>query len=533
MLVKFFCRRSVLLGGLTATLAVAVLVSADAATTPEQAVKATEPIAQPPHADAASGGAGERQDASAAPAAIPPGGAAAGPASPTDRGGRSPLEPWDRPDPDPAPAGETIPGPDAATLDELAELVDELAAIAAAWNPAGRAALAVRLPDGSLFGFNEHRPHVSASAAKPIWAAAAIAGAGVEAVEPLAHGALAQSSNYEAGNIIDLVGIDAVNTWTGEVAGLADTNLAAWRFGGDRVSRSVLAGGSRANLITAADLASFYARLRRGDLLSPAGTAALESWLRDTPRGATASEAVTGALLTRLPETVSTRATHKTGWLPPYCCTVDLRLLIDGGVVPLPDGGWFAMAAITDRVEFYNLSLRWVGLAACRVYVLLADDGSHRCERSGDGVPRPDLWRPPPEPDPEADLDPDPGTEVDSETEAEADPDPGTGVDSETEAEADPDPGTGMDSETEAEADPDPGTGVDGETGTDMEPDTGTDMEPDPLPEPEPAVTDADGSAPETPPTESTEPAPETGPQPEAEPANDEADEPQGGEESG
>ena len=165
------------------------------------------------------------------------------------------------------------------------------------------------------------------------------------------------------------------------------------------MAESVIASGTRANLTTVADLALFYARLRRGELLDPDGVAALEGWLRATARGSTAPGAVNGSLLARLPEEVAAAAVHKTGWLPPYCCRGDVRLVIDAGTVPLPDGGWFAIAAVSDRGAAYNLSVDWVELAACRVYVLLAGDTSHACELPGDGTPRPELWPPPPEPE--------------------------------------------------------------------------------------------------------------------------------------
>ncbi len=321
---------------------------------------------------------------------------------------------------DAGPADEDDPGalPPVAGLspdmaDRLTLLLDELARLAGEWDPAARASLAVVAPDGTLYGFNEARQHISASAVKPIWTAAAIDLAGLAAVAPLAPAALVQSDNFAAGEIIDLIGIDAVNTWSAEVAGTTGSHLAAWYFGTDRVAQSVIDGGSRANLTTVGDLAHFYAGLRRGDLLDSNGFASLAEWLRATDRGSTPAGTVRGALLARLPGEVATAAIHKAGWLPPYCCAAEVRLMLDAGVIPLPGGSWFAIAAASDRGDLYNLSVRWVSLAACRVYTLLADDGSHDCDRSGDGVPRPDLWQPPPEPEPEADGAGEPPSEPD------------------------------------------------------------------------------------------------------------------------
>ena len=370
-----------------------------------------------------NGTAPETEPPSEPPPAVPPA-PAAPEATPQPQPADQP-EPTAGPEPQAEPAGESATGSDAATdtsdppdgaeptetaapaglsptdAARLGSLLGELAGIAADWNPTGRAAVAVVSADGALYGMNEHRQHVSASAVKPLWTAAAIDSVGVDAVAPLAHPALVLSDNFAAGEILDLVGIDAVNAWTSDVAGLTGTHLAAWYFGTDRFAQSVLDGGSRANLTTVADLALFYARLRRGELLPAGGSAALESWLRATERGSVAPGAVRGALLARLPTQATAEAIHKTGWLPPYCCPAEVRLVIDAGVVPLPDGGWFAIAAMSDRGEAYNLSVQWVALAACEVYVLLAGDETHTCERAGDGVPRPELWPPPPEPEPE------------------------------------------------------------------------------------------------------------------------------------
>ena len=82
--------------------------------------------------------------------------------------------------------------------------------------------------------------------------------------------------------------------------------------------------------------------------------------------------------------------------------------MLDAGVIPLPGGSWFAVAAVSDRGDFYNLSVRWVSLASCRIYALLAADPSHDCDRPGDGVPRPELWGPPPEPEPGSEAGSDP-----------------------------------------------------------------------------------------------------------------------------
>ena len=386
-------------GRLALVLAVAALLAAsctgDEAAPPEPTAGTTTPTTEAdppePHPATATGTAADA-------------GPDAGGDDPAATNGESTDDgPADEDDPDarPPPAGLS---PDMA--DRLTLLLDELARLAGEWDPAARASLAVVTPDGTLYGFNENRQHISASAVKPIWTAAAIDLAGLAAVAPLGAAALVQSDNFAAGEIIDLIGVDAVNAWSAEAAGTAGTHLAAWHFGTDRVAQSVIDGGSRANLTTVGDLALFYARLRRGDLLDSDGIASLEEWLRATDRGSTPAGTVRGALLARLPGEVATAAIHKAGWLPPYCCRAEVRLMLDAGVITLPGGSWFAIAAVSDRGDFYDLSVRWVSLASCRIYALLAEDPSHDCDRPGDGVPRPDLWGPPPEPESEAGSDP-------------------------------------------------------------------------------------------------------------------------------
>ena len=196
-------------------------------------------------------------------------------------------------------------GPPFGSGGTLADLLAELVRVATVWNPDGRASIAVVTPEGALHGVNENRPHLSASAVKPLWTAVAIVHAGSSAVAPFAQPTLAQSDNHAAGKVIDLIGIDTVNAWTRETAGLTGTHTACWNYGKARLSRSAIDGGGCANRTTAADLANFYARLGGNELLDPDDTAALEGWLRDTPRGSASSVTTAGALLARLPPAVA------------------------------------------------------------------------------------------------------------------------------------------------------------------------------------------------------------------------------------
>jgi len=286
----------------------------------------------------------------------------------------------------PPPRGSGL-GPPIGSGGTLGDLLFEIVRIAGAWNPQGRASIAVVTSDGGLHGVNEDRQHPPASAVKALWTAAALDLRTPDAVAHLAAATLERSDNYAAGEVIDLAGIDAVADWTRDAAGLADTRLACWNYGRMRLARSALEGGGCGNRTTAADLALLYARLHGNGLLDPERTATLIAWLQDSPRGSTSTVSVGGALLARLPPAAAAVATHKAGWLPPGCCSNDHRLIIDAGGVPLPSGDWFTIAAIADRGRNYDRSVRWVGYAACRVYRYLAADGAHPCAIPGDPPP--------------------------------------------------------------------------------------------------------------------------------------------------
>ena len=276
---------------------------------------------------------------------------------------------------------------------QLAEELEILAEIAEEWNPDAEISLAVVLPDELLHGYNADASRISASAVKPLWAAAALEAAGLEAVSPLADDVVILSDNSAGGRMIDLAGgVDAVNAWTWDVAELSDTRLEAWRFNDpDRVAEDFRPEAPLGNRTTAADLARFYARLYQGELLGPEETSALLEWLQDTSHTLISPIDVDGVLLDRLPPEVAASALHKAGWLQPNCCRADYRQVIDAGLVVLPDGGWFAVAIVTAQGEYYDLSIQWVSLAACRIYARVAGDPDLVCEREEDGVHDPEI----------------------------------------------------------------------------------------------------------------------------------------------
>ena len=305
----------------------------------------------------------------------------------------------------PEPTIEPTPSPDRSAEEFLASLADEfhfvlaeefeyLAEISAEWNPDSRISMAVVLPDETLHGYEDLESRISASAVKPVWAAAALDAAGVEAVRPLAYSALILSDNFAGGRLIDLAGgVDAVNAWTWNVAGLDDTRLEAWRFDDpNRVAGNFRPENPLGNRTTMADLALFFARVYKGELLDPDENAALQQWLLDTSHSLTSPRDLDGVLLDRLPPQVAEASLHKAGWLRPNCCPAEYRQMIDAGIIVLPDGSWFAMAIMSARGEFFDLTNQWVSLAACRIYAYVTDDREHFCGREGDGVHDPEIW---------------------------------------------------------------------------------------------------------------------------------------------
>lgn len=305
----------------------------------------------------------------------------------------------------PAATVEPTPAPDRSAQEFLASLAGEfhfllaeefehLAEISAEWNPDSRISIAVVLPDETLHGYQATESRISASVVKPLWAAAALDAAGVEAVTSEAYSALILSDNFAGGRLIDLAGgVDAVNTWTRNVAGLSDTRLEAWRFDDpNRVASNFNPDNPLGNRTTMADLALFFARLYKHELLGPDENAALQQWLLDTSDELFSPRDLDGVLLDRLPRHVAESSLHKAGWLRPNCCPAEYRQMIDAGVIVLPDDSWYALAIMSARGEFFDLTNQWVSLVSCRIYAFIVEDPDLECVREGDGVHDPEVW---------------------------------------------------------------------------------------------------------------------------------------------
>jgi len=289
------------------------------------------------------------------------------------------------------PPAQRPPGPK-----ELQELLEAIAAEAPRLTPGTEVAIAVqKLPGGPFAAVNGDVPHVSASSAKLLWTVAALEQVPLSKVAPPAEKVFRTSDNEAAGEIIDLVGAEAVNAYFSRL-GLRHTALTSWGSGGRRRkpqnSPDEMDGD---NYFTAADAVSFLARLARGELLPAEKTAEVRTWLRWTPR-----QGCGGWLTARLPAEVRPRVEHKAGWLPPGCCSDDAayNTLTEIGLVPLPDGTEYAVAILARRCRDWRRQERYAERASCELYRSLAGRPALDCEDSP-AAPEllPDGGAPPPD----------------------------------------------------------------------------------------------------------------------------------------
>lgn len=248
------------------------------------------------------------------------------------------------------------------------------------WLPHATFGIAVQLlePAGNLLGFNENEEFVSASAAKPYWMASVIAAEGLEAVEPHASAILCLSDNAAAAAVIDTTGIDPINEFLHDTAGMRSTFLLSWSFGSSPpASEQWMSQGRRGfNTTTAGDGAAFYARLYSGDLLPPEDTEAVLGWMAES---SDCGREFTKPLASRLPE--EAQVWRKSGWLPPSCCTLETATLNDFGIVQGTgdaDDIAYAVAVATSggAVSFdsYLQQSNFMAYASCRIYAAITSE---------------------------------------------------------------------------------------------------------------------------------------------------------------
>ena len=230
-----------------------------------------------------------------------------------------------------SPEQQRLAGIEARVSTELAALERR----AAEWLPHATFGIAVQPlePAGNLLGLNENEGFVSASAAKPFWMVSTIAAEGIAAAEPYASAILCLSDNAATAAVIDATGIDPVNEFLHNTAGMSNTFLLSWSFGSSPpASEQWMRLGRRAfNTTTARDGAAFYKGLYSGELLEAEDTETMLGWMAES---SDCGQEFTKPLASRLPD--NTRIWHKSGWLPPSCCSVETATLNDFGIVRAP-----------------------------------------------------------------------------------------------------------------------------------------------------------------------------------------------------
>jgi beta-lactamase class A len=258
-----------------------------------------------------------------------------------------------------------------ANLGSLADAVNALASEASQRSPGTELGIAVmNLSTGEYAGAGDDVRHVSASAAKVIWVAAAMHnGAGVGDIAP---GIFQNSDNYLAGTAIDRAGgIDAVNDFYWNVADMDHSITANWSFGVTRrASNQGLMGGD--NYFTPRNVISFLSKLDRGEILGDR-TDEIRTYMTWSPRSGYG-----GWMGTLLPADARAQMMHKAGWLPPPDYA-EYSTLNEVGIIQVPGGERYAIALLAHHGSNYSAEASMVERASCVVYRTIAKDGSIGC----------------------------------------------------------------------------------------------------------------------------------------------------------
>ncbi len=214
-------------------------------------------------------------------------------------------------------------------------------------------------------------PFDPASTAKLYWVVAAVDAVGADAVEPFAEAIFARSDNQAASEVIDLIGVDAVNEFTA-AAGMPDTYLSLWIDGGIRRTGADAPAREFRNTTTTDDAVSFLDRLADYKLLDMADTARVMAWMTFAPDNLDDPTVWGGVLVDELPPDVAALTGHKAGWLTPGCCIALESELAAMGLVPLPDGTRFAISVATVDGADYDGQAAWISQLTAEIYALLA-----------------------------------------------------------------------------------------------------------------------------------------------------------------
>jgi beta-lactamase class A len=274
------------------------------------------------------------------------------------------------------PAAGTVMPPSTATIDEVVAWLDsELAAR----SPGTDISITVEdLQTAQRTSLRGDALHVSASSAKAWWVAAAVDEVGVDAVAPYATPVFRDSDNSAAGDVIDLIGPNAVNTWMWTVAGMNSSALTHWSVDKTRIATNSPRAMGDDNYMTSDDAVTFLSRLYRGQILAGAPGATLEQWMTLSP-----DSGVGGWLPARLPADIRTTVMHKAGWLDPGCCSDDSYYNTSNeiGIVATPFGRAYAISILARHgKDYWNAQVPFVELASCAIYRAFVQDDTIPCE---------------------------------------------------------------------------------------------------------------------------------------------------------
>ncbi len=273
------------------------------------------------------------------------------------------------------PVVGTIAPPSTASIEEVVAWLDAELPVR---SPGSDVSITVEdLQTHSRISVRGDAQHVSASSAKAWWVAAAIDGAGIDAVAPYADPIFRYSDNSASGAVIDLIGPNAVNTWMWNVAGMTSSALTQWSYDKTRIATNSPRALGGDNYMTSDDAVTFLGRVQRGEILGANGPEFLD-WMTLSPNSGTG-----GWLAARLPPDVQATAMHKAGWLPPGCCSSDAyyNTANEIGIVSTSHGRSYAIAILARRGDDYDdAQVPFVELASCVVYRAFVQDDEIDCE---------------------------------------------------------------------------------------------------------------------------------------------------------
>jgi len=276
------------------------------------------------------------------------------------------TNPTARPSSTPLPAVATPTPPPASQRVEA--IIEQLGDEADAWTDGAKVSMAV-VVDGLILGINPEQTQNAASEMKSVWMTAAADVAGIGALESLADDIFARSSNQAAADAISLLGVDGINAWTDQL-GMNSTQLGSWR-NPDASQPDLVSSEGGANESSALDQARFLVALERGDLLNADDTVLMLSWMQLAPDASSGTDP-SAVFVNALPADVAAEVSHKAGWLPPGCCTRDVRVLNAMGFVPLPSGRQVPVAIMTEGGGDYEGQAAFISSAVCQLYEVLA-----------------------------------------------------------------------------------------------------------------------------------------------------------------